>query len=290
MKKEQDSTQELPVHIYSSESKSGIFKTFRVLIKEFPVAHSLGLRFAKRNISTKYRQSIFGLLWAFLPPLATAIMWIILQSMKVIKLNDVGVPYPLFVVTGTMLWAVFVNSVLTPMQVVQNNKSILVKINFPREALIVNAFYEILFTTAINSLIIVAFLFIFKVHITAECLLFFPGIFLLIILGMAIGLLILPFSLLYRDIQFVLPTILQFAMYLTPVIYATTPFKGFAKILKINPVTPVLTEIRAAVLNMNIHVPYWEIGVVGALAVIFFILGVFLQRITMQTLIERMGN
>jgi lipopolysaccharide transport system permease protein len=281
----------LEVRVYSSDkSESNIFSTIKVLIKEFPAAHALGFRFASRNISTKYRQSILGLLWAFLPPLATAFIWIMLNKTQVIRLADVGAPYPLFVITGTMLWSVFVNSVMTPMQVVQSNRSILVKINFPREALIVNAFYEILFTTFINLIIIVVFLVIFKVDITARCLLFFPGVFLLIILGMSLGLLILPFSLLYRDIQFILPTILQFSMYLTPIIYATPPFSGGAKILRLNPVTPILTETRAALLNMNVSVSHLEIGIVASIALLLFVLGVFLQRITMLTLIERMGS
>ncbi|HET6990341.1 MAG TPA: ABC transporter permease [Bacteroidia bacterium] len=281
----------LPVRVYSSDNaKYNIVATLRSLVKEFPAAHALGLRFASRNISTRYRQSIFGLLWAFLPPLVTATIWIFLNKNNVIKLGDVGAPYPLFVITGTMLWSVFTNAVLMPMQIVQSNKSILVKINFPREALIINAFYEIAFNALVSCVIIAVFMVVLKVDISARFLLFFPGILLTMLLGMSLGLLILPFSLLYKDIQFGLPSVLQFAMYLTPIVYAKQPFAGLGKILKINPVTPVLTETRACLLNMNVYVPHWEIGLVASIAVVLFVIGIFLQRITMQTLIERMGS
>lgn len=280
----------LPVHVYSSEESFGILTTLKSLVKEFPAAHSLGFRFAYRSISTKYRQSIFGVLWAFLPPLATATIWITLNSTKIIQFGDVGAPYPLFVITGMMLWSVFVNAVLMPTQVVQGNRSILVKINFPRESLVINAFYEIVFTALISFIIIIVFMFIFKVDVSLRSLLFFPGILMLMILGMSIGLLLLPFSLLYKDVQFVLPSILQFAMYLTPIVYAKQPIEGAAKLLRLNPVTPILTETRASLLNMNVHVPVFEIGLVASFAILFFILGIFLQRVTMRTLIERMGS
>jgi lipopolysaccharide transport system permease protein len=286
-------SKELPlrVHVYSSDSSQYNFlQTLKNIVKEFPAAHSLGYRFAYRNISTRYRQSIFGILWAFLPPLATATIWIILNAANVIKLGDVGAPYPLFVITGTMLWSVFANAVLMPQQIIQANKSILVKINFPREALLINAFYEILFNAIISLVVISVFMVFFKVHLTWNCLLIFPGIFLMMVFGMSIGLLLLPFSMLYKDIQFVLPSALQFAMFLTPVVYATLPVSGIGKIIRYNPVTPLLTQTRSALLNMDVFVPAWHIGVVAALAFVFLILGIFLQRITMQTLIERMGS
>lgn len=281
----------LKVHVYSSDKNQyGFWATLRNIFIEFPLAHSLGLRFAQRSISTKYRQSFFGILWAFLPPLATATIWIILNHTRVVKLDDVGAPYPLFVITGTMLWSVFTNAMLTPLQVIQTNRNILVKINFPRESLLVNAFYEIIFNTLVSLVIIVVALIVFKVPLTPESFLFIPGIFLLMILGLSIGLLLLPFSLLFKDIQFLLPPILQFAMYLTPVVYAKQPFEGVGAILKINPVSPILTQVRAFLLHIPTTVSPMDIATIGMASLILLIIGIVLQRITMQTLIERMGN
>jgi lipopolysaccharide transport system permease protein len=281
----------LRVRVYSSDkSQYNLKETIKTLWKEFPAAHSLGFRFAERSIRTKYRQSVFGMLWAFLPPLATAAIWIILNKYNVIKFGDVGAPYPLFVITGMLLWSVFSSSLLMPMQTMQANRSILVKINFPRESLIINAFYEILFNAMISLIIIIACIFIFKVHLTFNCLLFFPALLILMFLGMAIGLLLLPFSFLYKDIQFILPSILQFAMYLTPVVYSQPIYKGAAKLLSLNPVSPILTSARAWLLGIDLYVPLWHIWLVAGIAFFLFAIGIFLQRITMQILIERMGS
>lgn len=288
-----NNSQEAPlaVRFYSAEnSKFNVFAAIRILVKEFPAAHALGFRFAERSIRTRYRQSIFGLLWAFLPPMATAIIWIILNKSNVVKIGDVGAPYPLFVIIGTMIWSVFANAVMMPIQVMQSNRNILVKINFPRESLIINAFYEILFNTIICLVIIIVFMFVFKVHVNLHCLLFFPALLVIMILGMSIGLLILPFSFLYKDIQFVLPSILQFAMYLTPVVYAQPIFKGAAQLLKFNPVSPLLTSARSWLLDLGTAVPLWHIGIVAAASVFLLLLGIFLQKVTMQIVIERMGS
>ncbi|CAN5121644.1 ABC transporter permease [soil metagenome] len=287
---ENSGTEELPVHIYAAGKKMGPFKIFLSLFKEFSAAHALGFRFAERNIRARYRQSVFGMLWAFLPPLATALIWIILNKSNVIKMNDVGVPYPVFVITGTMLWSVFSNAMLMPMQVMQANRGILVKINFPREALLINAFYEILFNTCITFVIIILELLLFHVHLSWNSLLFVPGVFLLVILGMSFGLLLLPLSFLYKDVQFALPTLLQFAMYLTPVVYAKPIFSGAIKILKFNPISPVLTSARAWLLGLDTVAPFWQIGSVIGIALFLLFIGLILQRITIEILIERMGS
>jgi lipopolysaccharide transport system permease protein len=290
MENKQHINEELPVRVYSSDRKFGLITSLKSMVKEFHVAHSLGYRFAERNIKSRYRQSVFGILWAFLPPIATAIIWIILHESRIVNIQDVGAPYPLFVITGTMLWSVFSNAVLMPMQTMQNNRGILVKINFPREALLVNAFYEILFNAGVAFIIIIAELIIFQVPVTFHSLLFIPGVFLLIFFGMSLGLLMLPLSLLYKDVQFALPSLLQFAMYLTPVVYAKPVYQGAAKIMELNPVTPVLTSARGWLLGMDVSVPSWHIlAVLGASVVLLFI-GILLQRITVEILIERMGS
>jgi lipopolysaccharide transport system permease protein len=233
---------------------------------------------------------VLGILWALLPPLATAAIWIILQQNNIVLLNNTGGNYALFVITGTMLWSVFSNAVLMPIQTIQANTGILVKINFPREALMITAFYEILFNTAVALIIIVAEMVFFQVPITLQTFLFFPAIFLLIIMGMCIGLLILPVAMLYKDIQFVLPTVLQFAMYLTPVVYATPVFTGAAKILSLNPVSPVLTCGRDWLLGLNATIDLGQLGFIAFASVAVLTLGIILQRIAIEILIERMGT
>jgi lipopolysaccharide transport system permease protein len=277
--------------IYSAQGSGSPVAHFRILRRTFSSAHSLGFRLAERNIRARYRQSIFGLAWAFLPPLATALIWILLRKASVVDMGDVGYPYPAFVITGTLIWSVFTAAVNSPIASMNNNRSILVKLNFPREALIITAFYEVLFTALIATVIIVVELLVFRVPVGFTTLLYFPCIVALILLGMSLGLLLLPFSMLYKDLQFILPSVLQFAMYLTPVVYAQPVYSGAASILQLNPVTPILTGARSFLLGGPVQPElFWQIGIVTGIALVLFVIGLLIQRVAISILVERMGS
>jgi len=121
-------------------------------------------------------------------------------------------------------------------------------------------------------------------------LLFFPAMLVLILLGMCFGLMVLPLALLYKDVQFALPTFLQLAMYATPVVYATTDFSGFSKILAFNPVSPVLTSGRDWLLGVNFIPTIGPLILITVVSILILIMGMVLQRIAMEILIERMGT
>ncbi len=280
----------LPVHHYSATGRTGILKTLIKIYREFPVAHALGFRFAQRNIRARYRQSVLGIIWALIPPLATAAIWIFLNQNNIVTLNHTGSNYALFVITGTMLWSIFSNAVTMPIQSIQANAPILVKVNFPREALMITAFYEIVFTSLISLVIIAAEIVIFQIPVTGYTFLFIPAVLVLIMLGMCFGLLLLPFAILYKDIQFALPVFLQIAMYATPVVYATTEFSGVFKNFAWNPVSPVLVSARDWLLGLQSSTGILTLGCIAAVTIVILVAGFILQRIAMEILIERMGT
>ena len=146
--------------IYSPKSEIGNFSVLLASIfKSFKEGEGLARQLFVRNKKAMYRQSIFGLLWAFLPPIATASIWIFLRGQKVVNFGATDIPYPVYVFSGIMLWQIFVESVQIPLKTIQSSKSILVKLNFPREALLLASFYEILFNAGVKLIILAAFLF-----------------------------------------------------------------------------------------------------------------------------------
>ena len=280
----------MQIQVYSANSKSNLWRTLKAIGREFPVAHALGFRFAERNIRARYRQSLLGIVWALLPPLATAGIWIFLNQKNIVSLHHTGSSYALFVITGTMLWSIFSSAVTMPIQSIQANAPILVKVNFPREALMITAFYEIVFTSLISLVIIVAEILIFQIPVTGYTFLFIPAVFVLIMLGMCFGLLLLPFAILYKDIQFALPAFLQIAMYATPVVYATTEWSGGFRMLALNPVSPVLVSARDWILGLQSSTGLLTLGCIGLATMVILLAGFILQRIAMEILIERMGT
>jgi len=99
-------------------------------------ARELAWRLLVRNISAQYRQSLLGYAWAFIPPLFASLIWIFLHSQRILGIGDTGMPCPVFVIIGTVLWQTFTEALNSPLQMVNQSKAMLAKINFPREALI----------------------------------------------------------------------------------------------------------------------------------------------------------
>ena len=119
------------------------------MMSDLLASRELAWRLFVRNISAQYRQSLLGYFWAFIPPLFTTLIWVFLNSQNILDIGDTGMPYPLFVLTGTVLWQTFADALDSPLKLVSKSKAMLAKINFPREALILTRSGMVLFNFAI---------------------------------------------------------------------------------------------------------------------------------------------
>lgn len=276
--------------IYTPES--GIrnpAKLLRDMFFDLKEAHALGMRLTKRNIKAMYRQSMLGYVWSVVPPLLTSLVWVFLNGQNVVNIAATDVPYPLFVITGTMLWQIFAESVSAPLNGVTSGKSMLAKINFPRESLILTGIYTVLFNTLIKiGLILLVFVFYgFMPGLSAFFALF--GILSLIIFGSMIGLLLTPIGMLYTDIKQGIGVVLKFAIYLTPVIYPEPKSGMAARLMEFNPVAPLITTTR----NLLLDTPAPRVNdfiIISAVSIILFLLGLFFYRMAMPIIIERVGS
>ena len=281
---------DLSVTVYSPESQMrSPVKLLKSMFHDLKESRELAWRLFVRDTSARYRQSVLGILWAFLPPLLSGMVFIILQSRSVLNLGKTDIPYPLFVLVGTTLWQVFTESVNAPLKAVQSAKAMLAKINFPREALILSAFYDILFSLAIKSVILAAVLIYFKVTVSAGMLLALPAILMLILLGMAIGLLLTPIGMLYTDVGSALTVFIQFWFFVTPVVYPPPTSFPFNLIVKMNPVSPLLVGARDLLTLGTLKTPEMFLLVSG-----FSLVGMFfawvLYRLALPIIIERMSS
>lgn len=239
----QEARDQVRVYTPDSDMRSPA-KLIAAMMADLVDSKELAWRLFVRDVSARYRQSILGILWAFLPPILSGLVFIILQSKNVLNLGKTNVDYPLFVLIGTILWQVFVESLNAPLKAVQAAKPMLAKINFPREALILSAFYDVLFGVAIKSIVIAAVLIFFKVKVTVAILLAVPVIVMLILLGMVMGLILTPIGILYNDVSSALTVVTQLWFFVTPVVYPPPTSFPFSLIVKLNPVSPFLVGAR----------------------------------------------
>jgi lipopolysaccharide transport system permease protein len=256
--------------------------------RDLLASRELAWRLLVRNISAQYRQSLLGYAWAFVPPIFTSLIWIFLQSQKVLGVGDTGMPYIVFVITGTVLWQTFVEALNSPLQVVNESKSMLTKINFPREALILAGVGQVLFNFAIRALLLVVVMLWFRITPHASLLLVPLGVLALIGLGTSIGLVLTPIGMLYQDIGRGLGFATAAWFFLTPVIYPVPKASFAATLIELNPVTPLLVTTRDWLVFGSSNIQPSFLLVTAGLFVLLLV-GWIQYRIAMPHLISRMS-
>jgi len=286
---EVQSIEKLSTVTYTSDSKirSPIILG-RAMLHDLLASREVAWQLAVRDVLAQYRKSMLGLFWAFIPPLASGLLFIVLQQKKLVNIPDPGMPYALFVLIGTTLWQIFVEAVNAPLRIVTNEKAVLAKINFPREALILSALYQTLFGLLIRGVIIVGVLIWFDVPFGGTSLLALVPIVLLVWLGIAIGLMITPVGMLITDVSAVMLLVLQLGFFLTPVIYPAPQTFPYSLLATLNPVSPYLIAARDLLVqgtidNLMVLVVLTGILLLGSL------FAWFIYRVSMPILIERIS-
>lgn len=279
----------MKITIYTPESS---IRSPRKMLKEMwsdlLTSRQLAWQLTVRDIQSQYRQSILGIFWAFLLPLANTIVWIFLQGTGIINVGTTDIPYPVYVFTGTLLWSIFMESTQAPLTQINASKNILAKINFPSEAIILTGIYQTLFNAIIKVFLIIGAMLIIGIY-PSWTILFFPiAILSLILAGTTIGLFITPVGMLYTDIGKAIPLFLQFFMFITPVVFPI-PYDGWVSILfAYNPMTPLIMTCRHWLTG---HTPDFINGFILVNLILVFILFLvwIIFRIAKPILSERMG-
>lgn len=283
---------ELPVRVYKPESlvrhpADLVRDTFSDLWNSRDLTQRLFLR----NLRSQYRQTILGYFWCFLPPIASAAVWIFLQSQGVVQFDGpAGLPYALFALIGTTFWQTFADALVAPINALNSGKAMFTKVNFPREALIFAQIGDILFNYLLRlTIFIPVFIYyrdVIDFHWTIPLALL--ASLSLIILGLAFGLLLAPIGLLYQDVGRGLKFAVQFAFFATPVVYV--PFTSYpASLLNyINPAAPLITASRELlVFGSSEWFGMFTIYTIASIILAFF--GLLMVRIAMPVVVERMN-
>ena len=280
----------LPVTVYTPESAIlHPAKLLKEMFRDLFASRELAWRLFVRDISARYRQSFLGYLWAFLPPVVGTFTFVLLNQSGILNVGNLSIPYPAYVMIGTLLWQVFADAINSPIKTVTTAKSMLAKINFPREAIIISGMLEVLFNFFIRLALLAAIFLYYGIVPPMTAPLALAGVLAIFCLGFMIGILLTPLGILYTDIGQSLAMVLSFWMFFTPVVY-TPPTSGILSSLTfLNPVSPLIVTTRE----------WLAIGTAGNLipALIVFLVtlillfaGWLLYRLAMPILVERMGG
>jgi lipopolysaccharide transport system permease protein len=280
----------LPVRVYTPEPALGHPAVLvGDLARDLHAGRELAWRLFLRDLKAQYRQTYFGYLWAFLPPLVASVTFIFLQSQGVVQAEGTGIPYAAFAMIGTLLWQTFVESINSPLAALLSAKTMLAKINFPREAILLAGLYMVGFNFLIRMLLLVVVMVAWQLA-PGPTLVFFPiAMAGLVLCGFAFGLLLVPLGGLYADVSRAIPMLTQFWMLLTPVVYPARTAGLAAALTYWNPVSPLIVTARAALVGQPLEHAAGAVLVTG-LSLLLALVGLLAFRLVMPHLIARMGG
>ena len=275
--------------IYTPDSAlSDPRRLFREMAAELRNSRELAMALFRRDLKAQFRQSLLGYAWLFFPPIATTLVWFFLNSSGVVQVADTGMPYPAFVMIGTLLWQAFLDSMTKPISALNAAKSMLIKLNFPRIAPVLAGIGETSLISAIRLVLLIP-IFLYVGMFPSWTIIFFPFAYLaLVILGTAIGSFLTPIGLLYSDVGRAIGILGQFAMYATPVVYpiATAGMLGWVN--RLNPVTYLIESGRATLVGGPFDLVLPALLITAA-AFLLLLIGWTIFHITVPRIIERMG-
>lgn len=262
---------------------------FKQMWQDLLASRELAWQLMRKNISVQYRQSLLGIFWAFVPPIVTAIGFTFANNAKIVNIAVTDIPYPAYVMFSMALWQTFTEALNGPIQGVTSAKQMLARINFPREAIILAKLGELFFNFGIKLILIVVVFIWFRIPVSWTVILAPVALINLVMLGTFFGLLLAPLNALYTDISKSLTLIVGIWLFLTPVVFPIPRGGGLAKLVQLNPVTPLLVTTRELATTGVVSNPY-GFWVASLIAIVGLLLGWLVYRLAMPFVVERMSS
>jgi lipopolysaccharide transport system permease protein len=241
-----------------------------------------------RDLKAQFRQSYLGYLWLLAPALMTTGVWLFLNRSQVVMVADTGMPYPIFVLIGTIFWQSFANGIMAPLNSFNGGRSVFMKLKVPPEAFILAGGARTLFDFLISLLLILPVFLYYQVLPAPTVILLPVVVFASYLMSAAIGMILVPIGSLYQDVAQAVGLGLRFAMFFVPVVYPIPKTGWLATAMWWNPFTPILQTARDWLMFGTTDAwPGLLIGLPVSLTVLF--LGFIILRVTMPHLVARMG-
>lgn len=235
---------------------------------------------AWRDLLVRYKQTVFGVAWSVIRPVLTMFIFTFVFS-RIAKLPAGGVPYPLLVYSGLLPWQFFATAFQDSSNSLVLNANLISRIYFPRLIVPTSTVLVALVDFAISLVIYFALMIVYGEPFTLRMATLPVFLILAFLTAMGLGLFICALNVKYRDFRYVVPFMVQFGLYLSPVGFTSTvvPAK-FQLLYSLNPMAGVIDGFRWALLGARseLYLPGFVLSIV--LTALFLVLGISYFRST----------
>lgn len=231
----------------------------------------LFLILAWRDISVRYKQTIIGVAWAIIRPFLTMVVFSVVFGGLAKLPSDGDAPYPLLVFAAMLPWSLFSTALGEASNSLIGNANLITKVYFPRlivpTATVVTAFVDFLI-----SFVILAGLMVYYRYLPGWQILLLPLFILLALLAsLGPGLWITALNVKYRDFRYVIPFVVQFGLYISPVGFSSSVIPDRWRLLySLNPMVSVIDGFRWCILGGDSPI-YWPGFILSLVFVVVFL-------------------
>jgi lipopolysaccharide transport system permease protein len=204
---------------------------------------------AWRDIKVRYKQTALGVAWVVLQPLLSTVVFTLLFG-GLLKVPSSGTPYALFALTALVPWQYFAGSMSRVGTSLVSSAHLITKVYFPRLIIPLSGVISTLVDFAVGFTVLIVQLAVYRTPLTLHVLWLPAFLLLAIVTALGFGLWLAALNVRYRDVNYLMPFLLQIWMYMTPVVYGSTLIpERFRFLLALNPMTGVVEGFRWALLS-----------------------------------------
>jgi lipopolysaccharide transport system permease protein len=200
--------------------------------------------FVWRELKVRYKQTVVGAAWAVLQPLLTMLIFSLFFG-KLAHIPSGGLPYPVFYYSALLPWMYFAAALQNATNKIVENQNVITKVYFPRLILPFSAVLSGLVDFGISFLMFVAIMIHYRVHPGWPILMLPVFLLLAVLTALGVGLWLSALNAIYRDVRYVVPFLVQFWMFASPVVYPSSlvPTK-WRPLYGLNPMAGVIEGFR----------------------------------------------
>jgi homopolymeric O-antigen transport system permease protein len=226
--------------------------------------------FVWRDVKIRYKQTAIGVLWVVLQPLLTMLVFTLFFG-RLAKLPSQGLPYPVFYFAALVPWTYFAYALQMTTNVVVDNQRLVTKVYFPRLILPISSALSGLVDFAIGFVVLAIFTVAYGIRPTFAALWLPALLALAVFTALGVGLWLSALNALYRDVRYIVPFLVQFWMFASPVAYPASlvPLR-WRWLYGLNPMTGVIEGFRWALTGQGRPPDLVLLASAGMVFVLFF--------------------
>ncbi len=243
-------------------------------LQELKLYRDLVAILVARDIKVKYKQTVLGGLWAVIQPFFMMVVFSLLFG-RLAKIPSDGIPYPIFNYTAMIAWTYFSGAVSASSNSIVGSQNLISKVYFPRIIIPATPVISGLLDFALAFVMLLAMMLYYNIYPSLLVVTLPLLVILMMLTASGVGMLLAALNAKYRDIRYTVPFIVQFWMFVTPIVYPASLVPArYRTIYALNPMTGVVEGFRASLLGKTAF-PADMVAVSAVVSFALFFVGLF---------------